>query len=81
MFLQWFRSDRFDVAMGRMETKLVARGGVYAKSLGRNDSNNLRVNWTDGLHRTYKAKKRLGLASDRAIQRQGRPEQRAPFPA
>lgn len=56
MFLQWFRSDRFDIAVGRMETKLVARGGVFSKSLDRNDSNNLRVNWTDGLHSTYKAK-------------------------
>ena len=56
LFLQWFRSDRFDIAVGRMETKFVARGGVFAKSLDRNDSNNLRVNWTDGLHSTFKAK-------------------------
>ena len=56
MFLQWFRSEQFDIAVGRMETKFVARGGVYAKSLDRNDSNNLRINWTDGLHSTYKAK-------------------------
>jgi len=55
LFLQWFRSEKFDVAVGRMETKFVARGGVYAKSLDRNDSNNLRVNWTDGVHTTYKA--------------------------
>ncbi len=56
MFLQWYRSDQFDFAIGRMETKFVSRGGVYAKSLDRNDSNNLRINWTDGLHSTYKAK-------------------------
>ena len=56
LFLQWFRSDRFDIAVGRIETKFVARGGVFAKSLDRNDSNNLRVNWTDGLHSTFKAK-------------------------
>ena len=55
MFFQWYRTEKFDVAVGRMETKMVARGGVYAKSLDRNDSNNLRVNWTDGLHSTYKA--------------------------
>ncbi len=55
MFFQWYRSDKFDLAVGRMETKFVARGGVYSKSLDRNDSNNLRVNWTDGLHSTYKA--------------------------
>jgi len=56
LFLQWFKSNRFDLAVGRMETKFVARGGVFAKSLDRNDSNNLRVNWTDGLHADYKAK-------------------------
>jgi hypothetical protein len=55
LFFQWFRTEKFNVAVGRMETKFVARGGVYAKSLDRNDSNNLRINWTDGLHATYKA--------------------------
>jgi len=55
LFFQWFRSEKFNVAIGRMETKFVARGGVYAKSLDRNDSNNLRINWTDGIHATYKA--------------------------
>ena len=54
MFLHWFRSDRWGLAAGRMQTKFVARGGVFAKSLDRNDSNNLRVNWTDGLHSTFK---------------------------
>ena len=53
-FLHWFRLDRFDLAVGRMQTKFVARGGVYAKSLDRNDSNNIRVTWTDGLHATFK---------------------------
>jgi len=56
LFFQWFRTEKFNLAVGRMETKFVARGGVYAKSLDRNDSNNLRINWTDGLHATYKAK-------------------------
>lgn len=56
LFLHWFRSDRFDVAVGRMETKFVARGGVFAKSLDRNNSNNLRINWTDGIHSTFKAR-------------------------
>ena len=55
LFFQWFRTEKFNVAVGRMETKFVARGGVYAKSLDRNDSNNLRINWTDGIHTTYKA--------------------------
>jgi hypothetical protein len=53
-FLQTFRSDRFNVALGRMQTKFVARGGVFSKSLDQNDSNNLSINWTDGLHATFK---------------------------
>lgn len=56
LFLHWFRGNRFDVAAGRMETKFVARGGVYAKSLDRNNSNNLNINWTDGIHATFKAR-------------------------
>ena len=55
-FLQRFRTDRFNVAIGRMQTKFVARGGVFSKSLTQNNSNNHRVNWTDGLHATFKAK-------------------------
>jgi hypothetical protein len=39
-----------------MQTKFVARGGVFAKSLDRNDSHNFNVNWTDGLHGTIRAK-------------------------
>ena len=66
LFLQWFQSDRFDVAVGRMETKFVARGGVYAKSLDRNNSNNLRINWTDGIHSTLKGKN--GWASHMILQ-------------
>ncbi len=55
-YLHWFKSDRFDLALGRMQTKFVARGGVFAKSLDRNDSNNINVNWTDGLHATFRGK-------------------------
>ena len=66
LFLHWFRSDQFDVAVGRMETKFVARGGVFAKSLDRNNSNNLRVNWTDGLHSTFRGKN--GWASHMILQ-------------
>jgi hypothetical protein len=55
-FLQWFRSHRFNVAVGRMQIKSVARGGVFSKSLDQNNSNNLRINWTDGLHSTFKAR-------------------------
>ncbi len=55
-YLHWSRRDRFDLALGRMQTKFVARGGVFAKSLDRNDSNNINVNWTDGLHATFGGK-------------------------
>ena len=55
-YLHWFRLDRFDLALGRMQTKFVARGGVFAKSLDRNDSNNINVNWTDGLHATFRGR-------------------------
>lgn len=55
-YVQWSRLDRFDLAVGRMQTRFVARGGVFAKSLDRNDSNNINVNWTDGLHTTFRGK-------------------------
>ena len=55
-FLHWYRLDKFDLALGRMQTKFVARGGVFARSLDRNDSHNFNVNWTDGLHGTIRAK-------------------------
>lgn len=55
LYLHFYRTERFDVAAGRLQTKFVARGGVFAKSMDRNDSNNQRVNWTDGLHSTFRA--------------------------
>ncbi len=55
LFFHWFRTDQFDLAIGRLQTKFVTRGGVYAKSLDRNDSNNLRINWTDGIHAVVRA--------------------------
>jgi len=51
-FMQWFRTNKFDLAVGRLQTRFVARGGVFAKSLDRNNSANTSVNWTDGLHAT-----------------------------
>lgn len=54
-YLHWYRTERFDLAVGRMQTKFVARGGVFAKSLDRNDSHNTNVNWTDGMHATIRA--------------------------
>jgi len=55
-YVHWYRAKRFDIAVGRMQTKFVARGGVFAKSLDRNDSHNTNVNWTDGLHATIRAR-------------------------
>ena len=48
-----FRLAKFDTAFGRLQTKFVARSGVFAKSLDRNNSNGFNVNWTDGVHATY----------------------------
>jgi hypothetical protein len=53
--------------LGRLQTKFVARGGVFAKSLDRNDSHNLNINWTDGLHATWKS--RFGWTSNLILQR------------
>ena len=52
-YFHWFRVDQFDLAVGRLQTKFVARGGVFAKSLDRNDSSSVNVNWTDGMHLTF----------------------------
>ena len=55
-FLQWFRTERFNLAAGRLQTRFVTRGGVFAKSLDRNNSNNTSINWTDGVHGTVTGK-------------------------
>ncbi len=31
LFLHWYKLDRFDIVVGRMQTKFVALGGVFAK--------------------------------------------------
>jgi len=55
LFLHWFHKDKFNIAVGRLQTRFVLRGGVFSKSLDRNNSNNVNVNWTDGIQTTYKA--------------------------
>jgi hypothetical protein len=55
LYLHWFR-PRGSLAVGRLQTRFVLRSGVYAKSLDRNNSNNVNVNWTDGAQVTYRAK-------------------------
>jgi hypothetical protein len=67
LFVQWSRRNRFDIAVGRLQTRFVLRGGVYAKSLDRNDSNNVNVTWTDGLQATYRAQN--GWRSNLVLQR------------
>ena len=57
LYLHTYRRERFDVAVGRLQTKFVARAGVFAKSLDRNDSNSMNVNWTDGAHATLHIEK------------------------
>ncbi len=56
LYLHWFRTERGSIAVGRLQTRFVMRSGVYAKSLDRNNSNNVNVNWTDGAQATYRAK-------------------------
>ncbi len=53
-YLHAFRLKRFDTAIGRVQTKFVTRAGVFAKSLDRNNSNAVNINWTDGIHGTYR---------------------------
>jgi hypothetical protein len=55
LYLHWFRTERGSFAVGRLQTRAVLRSGVYAKSLDRNNSNNVNVNWTDGLLAIYRA--------------------------
>jgi hypothetical protein len=43
-YLHAFRLKRFDVAIGRLQTKFTTRAGVYAKSLDRNNSNSVNIN-------------------------------------
>jgi hypothetical protein len=54
-YFQWSRFKKLDIALGRMQTKFVSRGGVFSKSLDRNDSHNINVNWTDGLHAAFRS--------------------------
>ena len=57
LFLHWAPVDGGSVALGRLQTRFVLRGGVYAKSLDRNDSNNVNITWTDGLQASYRTEK------------------------
>jgi hypothetical protein len=52
LYIHGFSRRKFDVAIGRLQTKFVSRAGVFTKSLDRNDSSGVNVNWTDGVHAT-----------------------------
>lgn len=67
LFLHWFHKNKFDIAVGRLQTRFVLRGGVFSKSLDRNNSNNVNVNWTDGIQTTYTTSK--GWVSSFILQR------------
>ncbi|NIS90077.1 MAG: hypothetical protein GTN98_08355 [Woeseiaceae bacterium] len=50
MYVHFFRTNRFDLTLGRQQTRMVLRGGVFSRSLDRNNSNNTNITWTDGAH-------------------------------
>jgi hypothetical protein len=54
LYAHFFRREHFNVTVGRQQTRFVLRGGVFARSLDRNNSNNTNVNWTNGLHATLR---------------------------
>ncbi len=51
-YVHWIQSERFNVVAGRMQTKFITKGGVFAKSMSRNDSSGTRITWTDGVQGT-----------------------------
>ena len=55
LYMDLFQRDRWDVGLGRMQTRAVTRGGVFVSSLTRLTSTNVSVNWTDGLAVRYQA--------------------------
>jgi len=59
MYLHWSSDEphRFKLAIGRMQTRSVLKTGVFNKSLDRINSNNARINWTDGIHVAYQFNK------------------------
>jgi hypothetical protein len=67
LYLHLHKHERSDVAVGRLQTRFVLRAGVFARSLDRNDSSNVNVTWTDGLHAVYRA--RNGWRSNFVVQR------------
>jgi cell division protein FtsN len=56
LYLQWSQRARFSIALGRLQTRFVLRGGVFTESLDRNDSNNVNVTWTDGVQAVFRSR-------------------------
>jgi hypothetical protein len=54
-YLDIFERGRFDLVIGRMQTRAVTRGGVFISSLTRLTSTNVSINWTDGVALRYQA--------------------------
>jgi hypothetical protein len=50
LYVHFFQTDRFDLTLGRQQTRMVLRSGVFSRSLDRNNSNNTNITWTDGAH-------------------------------
>lgn len=57
-FVHLYSANTFDLTLGRQQTRMVLRGGVFSRSLDRNNSNNTNVNWTDGAH--FRLRERRG---------------------
>lgn len=68
LLVQWFRTERGNIALGRLQTKFVTRGGVFNKSLDRNNSHNVRVNWTDGIQGTRQLGKDSGWVANGIVE-------------
>ena len=67
LYLHVYRRERLNFTVGRLQTRFVLRGGVFARSLDRNDSSNTNVTWTDGFHATFR--RQQGWATHFIIQR------------
>lgn len=50
-----FKGQSLDAAAGRLQTRSLARGGVFATALTRLTSPNMAVNWTDGAMLRYRS--------------------------
>ncbi len=67
LYLHWLPMQRMSVALGRLQTRFVLRGGVFAKSLDKSDSGGTNITWTDGFQSVYRAKN--GWKSSLILQR------------